>query len=272
MKKSFKRFSWLLVLLIPLLIVAGCGKSSSSSSSTKTVKVGIMGSDEKIWKPIQKKLKKEGINIKLVTFTDYNQPNAALTNHEIDINSFQHTYFMDQWNKAHKTHIVSIGKTVRAPLRLYSKKVKNVADIKKGDQITIPNDSTNEGRALHLLQSAGLIKVDSKVALPTPKNITQNKLNLKITAVDAAQTPRSLSDATGAVINNEFAAEAKLPNSETIYKEKLNKASIPYVNIIAANKSDKNNKTYKKIVKAYQSEATKKLIKKYFHGLSVPAW
>lgn len=270
MKKSFKRFSWLLVLLIPLLIVAGCGKSSSSSD--KTVKVGIMGSDEKIWKPIQKKLKLEGVNIKLVTFTDYNQPNAALTNHEIDINSFQHTYFMDQWNKAHKSDIVSIGKTVRAPLRLYSKKVKSVSDIKKGDQITIPNDSTNEGRALHLLQSAGLIKVDSKVALPTPKNITQNKLNLKITAVDAAQTPRSLTDAVGAVINNEFAAEAKLPNSETIYKEKLNKASIPYVNIIAANKSDKNNKTYKKIVKAYQSEATKKLIKKYFHGLSVPAW
>ncbi|WP_125763491.1 MetQ/NlpA family ABC transporter substrate-binding protein [Levilactobacillus mulengensis] len=269
MKKSFKHFSWLLLLLIPLLIVSGCGKSSSSN---KTVKVGIMGSDEKIWKPIQSKLKKQGINIKLVTFTDYNQPNAALTNHEIDLNSFQHTYFMDQWNKAHKTDIVSIGKTVRAPLRLYSKKVKSVSAIKKGDQITIPNDSTNEGRALHLLQSAGLIKVDSKVELPTPKNITQNKLNLKITAVDAAQTPRSLTDATGAVINNEFAAEAKLPNNETIFKEKINKASIPYINIIATNKSDKNNKTYKKIVKAYQTEATKKLLKKYYHGLTIPAW
>ncbi|MCI1553239.1 MAG: MetQ/NlpA family ABC transporter substrate-binding protein [Levilactobacillus sp.] len=268
MKKSFKHFSWLLLLLIPLLIVSGCGKSSSS----KTVKVGIMGSDEKIWKPIQKRLKKQGINIKLVTFTDYNQPNAALTNHEVDINSFQHTYFMQQWNKAHKTHIVSIGKTMRAPLRLYSKKVKSVSDIKKGDQITIPNDSTNEGRALHLLQSAGLIKVNNKLALPTPKNITENKLHLKITPVDAAQTPRSLSDAAGAVINNEFAAEAKLPNSETIYKEKLNKASIPYINIIATNKADKNNKTYKKIVKAYQSNETKKLIKKYYNGLSVPAW
>lgn len=263
--KQFKRFAWLFLLLI----VAGCGKSSSSD---KTVKIGIMGSDEKIWKPIKKKLAKQGINLKLVTFTDYNQPNAALTNHEIDLNAFQHTYFMNTWNKAHKTNIVSIGKTVRAPLRLYSKKVKSVADIKKGDQITIPNDSTNEGRALHLLQSAGLIKVNNKVKLPTPKNITQNKLNLKITAVDAAQTPRSLSDATAAIVNNEFAAEAKLPNKECIYKEKLNKASIPYINVIATNKVDKNNKTYKKIVKAYQSEATKKLIKKYYHGLSVPAW
>ncbi|KRN97716.1 ABC-type metal ion transport system, periplasmic component surface antigen [Levilactobacillus paucivorans] len=268
MKKSFKHFSWLLLLLVPLLIVSGCGKSSSN----KTIKVGIMGSDEKIWKPVQKKLKKEGVNIKLVTFTDYNQPNAALTNHEIALNSFQHTYFMDQWNKAHKSNIVSIGKTVRAPLRLYSKKVKSVADIKKGDQITIPNDSTNEGRALHLLQSAGLIKVNDSKALPTPKDITQNKLNLKITPVDAAQTPRSLTDAAGAVINNEFAAEAKLPNSETIYKEKINKASIPYINIIATNKADKNNKTYKKIVKAYQTEATKKLLKKYYHGLTIPAW
>ena len=266
--KQFKRFAWLFLLLIPLLIVAGCGKSSSN----KTVKVGIMGSDEKVWKPVKAKLAKEGINIKLVTFTDYNQPNAALTNHEIDLNSFQHTFFMNSWNKAHKTNIVSIGKTVRAPLRLYSKKVKNVADIKKGDQITIPNDSTNEGRALHLLQSAGLIKVNNKVELPTPKNITQNKLNLKITPVDAAQTPRSLSDATAAIVNNEFAAEAKLPDKECIYKEKLNKASIPYINIIATNKADKNNKTYKKIVKAYQSESTKKAIKKYYHGLSVPAW
>ncbi|WP_125580837.1 MetQ/NlpA family ABC transporter substrate-binding protein [Levilactobacillus cerevisiae] len=271
MKKSFKHFSWLLLLLIPLLIVSGCGKSSSSSSS-KTVKIGIMGSDEKIWQPIQRKLKKEGITLKLVTFTDYNQPNAALTNHEIDLNSFQHTYFMDQWNKAHKTNIVSIGKTVRAPLRLYSKKVKSVSAIKKGDQITIPNDSTNEGRALHLLQSAGLIKVNNKVALPTPKNITQNKLNLKITPVDAAQTPRSLTDATAAVINNEFASEAKLPNSETIYKEKINKASIPYINIIATNKADKNNKTYKKVVEAYQTAETKKLLKKYYHGLTIPAW
>lgn len=267
MKKSFKHFSWLLLLLIPLLIVSGCGKSSS-----KTVKVGIMGSDKKIWKPIQTKLKKEGINIKLVTFTDYNQPNAALTNHEIDLNSFQHTYFMNTWNKAHKTNIVSIGKTVRAPLRLYSKKVKNVSAIKKGDQITIPNDSTNEGRALHLLQSAGLIKVDNKVSLPTPKNITENKLKLKITPVDAAQTPRSLTDATAAIVNNEFASEAKLPDSECIYKEKLNKASIPYINIIATNKADKNNKTYKKIVKAYQTAETKKLLKKYYHGLSIPAW
>jgi len=114
--------------------------------------------------------------------------------------------------------------------------------------------------------------VDSKVELPTPKNITQNKLNLKITAVDAAQPPRSLPAATGAVINNEFAAEAKLPNNETIFKEKINKASIPYINIIATNKSDKNNKTYKKIVKAYQTEATKKLLKKYYHGLTIPAW
>ncbi|GEO66592.1 MetQ/NlpA family ABC transporter substrate-binding protein [Levilactobacillus spicheri] len=269
MKYSFKKFAWLFLLLIPLLIVAGCGKSASS---TKTVKVGIMGTDEKIWKPIKTKLAKQGINIKLVTFTDYNQPNAALTNHEVDLNSFQHTYFMNTWNKAHKTHIVAIANTYLAPLRLYSKKITKVSQIKKGDQITIPNDATNEGRALHLLESAGLIKVNDKVALPTPKNITQNKLNLKITPMDAAQTPRSLSDATAAVVNNEFAASAKLNAKKALFQEKVNKASKPYINIIAANKSDKNSATFKKIIKAYQTEATKKNIEKAYDGLSIPAW
>lgn len=267
MKTSFKRFAWLVLLLIPLLIVSGCGKSSQ-----KTIKVGIMGSDEKIWTPIKAKLAKEGVKIKLVSFTDYNQPNAALTSHEIDLNSFQNRYFMNTWNKAHKTHIVAIANTYLAPLRLYSKKITKVSQIKKGDQITIPNDATNEGRALHLLESAGLIKVNDKVALPTPKNITQNKLNLKITPMDAAQTPRSLSDATAAVVNNEFAASAKLNAKKALFQEKVNKASKPYINIIAANKSDKNSATFKKIIKAYQTEATKKNIEKAYDGLSIPAW
>ncbi|WP_143461418.1 MetQ/NlpA family ABC transporter substrate-binding protein [Levilactobacillus enshiensis] len=269
MKKSFKHISWLLLLLIPLLIVAGCGKSASKNT---TVKVGIMGSDEKIWKPIQKKLAKENITIKLTTFTDYNQPNSALSNHEIDMNSFQHTYFLDAWNKAHKSNLVGIANTYLAPLRLYSKKITKVSQIKKGDQITIPNDATNEGRALHLLESAGLIKVDPKVTLPTPKNITQNKLNLKITPLDAAQTPRSLSDATAAVINNEFAAGAKLDAKKALFQEKVNKASKPYINILAVNKSDKNKAVFKKIIKAYQTESTKKEIQKAYDGLSIPAW
>lgn len=268
MRKSFKRFAWLFLLLIPLLIVSGCGKSSSN----KTIKVGIMGSDEKIWKPIQTKLAKQGVKIKLVSFTDYNQPNAALTNHEIDLNSFQNRYFMNTWNKAHKTNIVAFADTYLAPLRLYSKKVTKVSQIKQGAQITIPNDATNEGRALHLLASADLIKVDKKVGLPTPKNITENKLHLKITPVDAAQTPRSLSDATAAVVNNEFAASAKLDAKKALFKEAVNQDSKPYINILATNKADKNNATFKKIAKAYQTAANKKNIAKVYDGLSIPAW
>lgn len=267
MKTSFKWFAWLVLLLIPLLIVSGCGKSSQ-----KTIKVGIMGSDEKIWTPIKAKLAKEGVKIKLVSFTDYNQPNAALTSHEIDLNSFQNRYFMNTWNKAHKTHIVAFADTYLAPLRLYSKKVTKLSQIKRGDQITIPNDATNEGRALHLLASAGLIKVDTKVGLPTPKDITANKLQLKITPVDAAQTPRSLSDATAAVVNNEFAASAKLDAKKALFKEAVNQDSRPYINILATNKADKNNATFKKIAKAYQTEANKKNIAKVYDGLSIPAW
>ncbi|PWG00143.1 MetQ/NlpA family ABC transporter substrate-binding protein [Levilactobacillus bambusae] len=269
MKKQVKKLLLGVLLLLPILIIAGCGKGSSAD---QTVKIGIMSTDKPIWEPIVKQVAKEGVTLKLITFTDYNQPNAALTNHELDLNSFQHTYFMDQWNKAHHTDIVSIGATYLAPSRLYSDKIKGIDDIKKNDEIVIPNDATNEGRALNLLQSAKLITLKKGVALPTPKNIKTNRLNLKITPLDAAQTPRSLKDVAAAVVPNDMAANANLPLSKVIFTEKINRSSKPYVNVIAANAKDKNKAAYKKVVKAYQSEANKKNIQKYYHGNAIPAW
>lgn len=255
---------------LAVLTLAACG--SKSATTTKTVKIGVVGTDDRIWNAIAKKAKKQNIKIKLVHFTDYNQPNAALKQGSIDLNAFQHYYFLDQWNKSNKGTIKAIGKTVIAPIRLYGGKgVTSIKGIKKGSQIVIPNDPTNEGRALTLLQTAGLITL-KKAALPIPNDITKNKLNLKIVPVDASQTARQLSSVSAAVINDSTAQDAKLDSKDAIYVEPVNKASKQWINIIAANKKDVNNKTYQKIVKLYQTEATKKLLKKYYGNEEIPAW
>ncbi|WP_056968894.1 MetQ/NlpA family ABC transporter substrate-binding protein [Lacticaseibacillus thailandensis] len=269
MKKKFVALT-ALVAALPVFLAA-CG-SSSSSTKTTTVKLGVIGSDADVWKPVAKRLKKQHINLKLVEFTDYNKPNQALQDGDIDLNAFQTVQFLNNWNKAHKTNIVSVGKTYIGPVRLYSQKVKKLSQLKKGAKVAIANDQTNEARALELLQQAGLIKLKGNVTFPTVRDITSNKLGLKITPVDAAQTARSLTSVDAAVVNNDIALNAKLKPSSAIYVEKITKASKPFVNVVASTKKNRNNKVYKKVVKAYQTQATKKVIKKVYNGSTEAAW
>lgn len=268
---KFKAILLLIVATFSLFALVGCGSSQASSNKEKTVKIGITGSDDKVLKAVAKKVKKEGINIKIVEFSDYSQPNAALDQGEIDLNAFQTVIFQNDWNKKHKTNIVSIGSTVIAPMALYSKKIKKVSQIKEGDKIAVANDATNEARGLTLLESSGLIKLDN-AKVPGLKDITENKLNLKITPLDAAQTAKSMDDVTASVVNSGVANDSKLDPKTAVYREKITAKSKPYVNIISANKKDKNNATYKKIVKAYQSKDIAKVIKDEFHGYEKPAW
>ncbi|MQS88854.1 MetQ/NlpA family ABC transporter substrate-binding protein [Companilactobacillus mishanensis] len=265
--KKLRGVLFIVIAAFSIFVLAGCG----SQSSEKTVKVGIMASDEPIWKPIQKKLKKQNIDLKLVTFNDYNQPNQALEQGELDINAFQHIYFLNNWNKAHNADLVPIGKTFIAPLRVYSTKISSIKDLKDGDKVTLPNDATNEGRALELLESAGLIELN-KASLPTVKDITKYNTKIKVTPLDAAQTAHSLDDATAAIVNNTIAADAKLPAKEDIYTEKITKKSKRWVNVIATTKKNKDNATYKKIVKAYQTESNAKNLKKIYKDTTLPAW
>nr|WP_057880973.1 MetQ/NlpA family ABC transporter substrate-binding protein [Companilactobacillus kimchiensis] len=260
----------LVVTTFSLFLLAGCGNKASASKDT-TVKIGITGSDDRVLNLVAKKVKKEGINLKIVEFSDYNQPNTALAQGEIDLNAFQTVTFQNDWNKKHKTNIVSIGSTVIAPMALYSKKITSVNQLKDGDKIAVPNDATNEGRALQLLESAGVIKLNS-AKIPNLKDITENKLNLKISALDAAQTAKSLDDVSASVVNSGVASDAKLDPKKAVYREKITAKSKPYVNIISANAKDKDKAAYKKIVKAYQSKDVAKEIKKEFGGYESPAW
>ncbi len=256
-----------MVALFGLILLAGCGNRHDGN----TVRVGINASDSPIWEVVKKKVKKEGINLKIVEFNDYNQPNMALAQGGLEMNAYQHTYFLDAWNKAHHTDLVPIGYSIIEPLAMYSHKVTKVSQIKKGSKITIPNDTSNEARALQLLESAGLIKLKNK-KLPSVKDVTSNPLKLKFVTLDAAQTARSLDDVTAAVVNGNVAADAKFNPKSAVYREKITKKSKPWINIIVADKKEKNNKNYKKVVKAYQSDETAKEIKKVYGGNAVTAW
>ncbi|WP_125702985.1 MetQ/NlpA family ABC transporter substrate-binding protein [Lacticaseibacillus daqingensis] len=266
--KLWKKLLLTAALVLPVIGLTACGQGNAE----KTVKVGIMSNDKEIWEDIQSRLKKDDINIKLVEFTDYNTPNQALQDGDVDLNSFQHHVFLDTWNKKHNTKIVDLGDTYIAPIRAYSNDLKSLKDLKTGDTVALPNDAANEPRALGVLVDAGLIKLnDSKT--PTVRDITENTLNLKFSELDPAQTARSLKDVAVAIVNNDIAAAAKLNPADSIAVEKINKTSEPYVNFIAARTAkDKDNKTYQKIVEAYQTDQTAKLLKKYYKGSAEPAW
>ncbi|TDM48424.1 MetQ/NlpA family ABC transporter substrate-binding protein [Macrococcoides goetzii] len=254
MKKLFVLFLSLIVVL------AACG----SKEDEKTVKIGVTGVDSKVWEVVKKEAEKDGIKIEFVEFQDYTAPNNALAEGEIDLNAFQHFAFLDQFKKDHKLKLSVVGTTVFAPLGAYSKKIKDIKDVKKGDTIAIPDDVTNQARALKLLEQAGLIKLSSDFGLfGGPDKIEENKLDLKIKPIDAQQTPRVLEDVAVSIINNGVAARAGLnPKDDPIYLEDAdNKDVSPYINVIAAKTEDKDNKTYKKIVELYHSDLAKEALK-----------
>lgn len=272
MKKWIKTFA---AIITPVSLGISALAPVTSAQAAEKVKLGLVGDDTRVWDNVKERLAKDGIELEYVKFTEYSQPNAALADGSIDLNAFQHQIFLDSYLQEHKDQeLVSIGNTVNAPLGVYSKKIKDIKDLKEGDTVAIPSDPTNGGRALRLLQTAGLIKVDeAKGYKPTVSDIKENKLNLKIQELDASQTARALDDVTASIINSGVAVDAGYtPSKDAIYLEPVDKSSKPYVNIIVARKKDAENATYKKIVEAYQTEDTKKVIEEVSKGSLLPAW
>ena len=247
-------------LIVAILVLSACGGNNG-----KKVTIGVASNDTKAWEKVKELAKKDDIDLQIKHFSDYNVPNKALSDGDIDLNAFQHFAFLDQYKKAHKdTNIEALSTTVLAPLGIYSDKVKNIKDIKKGAQVAIPNDVSNQARALKLLESAGLIKLKKNFGLNgTTKDIESNPKDLKIKAVDAQQTARALSDVDISVINNGVATKAgKDAKKDPIYLEKASSDAVkPYINVVAVNSKDKDNKTYKKIIELYHSKEAQKALK-----------
>ena len=216
-------------------------------------------------------LAKEGLNLKVKVFTDYVQPNVQVAEKRLDANFFQHQPYLDEFNKSKGTNLVSVAAVHLEPLGAYSSKYKKLDELKDGATVVIPNDATNGGRALLLLDKAGLIKLkDSKNILSTVKDITENPKNLKFRELEAATIPRVLTQVDLALINTNYALEAKLnPEKDALVIEG---SDSPYVNILVARPDDKDSEDMKKLVAALHTPEVKAFILEKYKGAILPAF
>ncbi|WP_395824210.1 MetQ/NlpA family ABC transporter substrate-binding protein [Collimonas sp.] len=264
----------LVLKTLPILLLASTIASAYAQDKTK-IKVGVsVGNAEQTFEVVKKVAARDGLEIQIITFSDYLQPNEALAAGDLDANAFQHKPFLDSQIKARGYKIVPVGLALTAPLGIYSKKYKNVDQLPAAASIGIQNDPSNGNRALLLLQKAGLIKLKPGVGEngvnATPLDVIENPKKLKLIELDAAQLPRSLDDLAAASINNDYAFKAGLSlQRDTIAVED---ARGPYANLIATRVEDKDKPWVKKLVKAYQSEEVRKFIETEFKGSLIPAF
>ncbi|MEX7639791.1 MetQ/NlpA family lipoprotein [Serratia marcescens] len=258
--------------LIGTLALAGCGQDEKNPNH---IKVGvIVGAEQQVAEVAQKVAKeKYGLDVELVTFNDYVLPNEALSKGDIDLNAFQHKPYLDQQIKDRGYKLVPVGITFVYPIAGYSKKIKSLDELKDGSQIALPNDPTNLGRSLLLLQKVGLIKLKDGVGLlPTVLDVTENSKNLKLVELEAPQLPRSLDDQqiALAVINTTYASQIGLtPAKDGLFVEDKDS---PYVNLLVAREDNKDAENVKKFVQAYQSDEVDAAANKIFNGGAVKGW
>lgn len=265
----------LLALVSLAVVAAGCGgddKKAASEDKKVTLKVGATAVPHaEILNDIKPALAKEGVDLQIVEFSDYVKPNLALNDKELDANFFQHEPYLDTFVSERKLALVSAGKVHIEPMGIYSKTIKNLQDIPNGAKIAIPNDPSNGGRALALLESAKLLKLKDGVGVKaTVGDITQNDKKLQIVEIEAALLPRSMDDTDLSVINSNFAMEAKLnPVKDSLFTEPKES---PYANIVAVRKGDESRPEIQKLMKALQSPEVKKFIEEKYKGAVVPAF
>ncbi|MFZ2296436.1 MAG: MetQ/NlpA family ABC transporter substrate-binding protein [Polaromonas sp.] len=260
----------LLQSALALALAASFG--TAALAQDKPIKIGVTaGPHAQIFDQVKKVAAKDGLQIQVIEFSDYVQPNAALAAGDLDANAYQHKPYLDAQVKDRGYKIVSVGYTVNFPMGLYSKKVKSLNELKEGARFGLPNDPTNGGRALLLLQDKGLIKLKEGAGLKaTPLDVVQNPKKLKFVELDAAQLPRSLDDLDASAVNTNFAISAGLnPVKDAIA---LEDAKGPYVNLIAVREADKSKPWVAKLLKAYHSEEIRKFIQTEFKGSVLPGF
>ena len=282
MKKSF-----IAVLGLTLALALGltaCSSGTSEESTTEDgktiVKVGVVGEYNAQWDTVNELLADDGIEVELVKFTDYAAPNRALNDGEIDLNAFQHKAFLANDVQQNGYEIEAIGDTIIAPLSIYNNKdkISSVEEIKDGDIIAIPSDLTNGGRALKLLEKAGLIECDpAKGYVPTKADITKYNVQIEILEAESATLANLLPDCTAALINGGNAFTAGLnPANDAIFTEDVNpetnEATPDLINVIAARSADVDNEVYKKVVDAYHTEEVRQTIEEAYQGAFICAW
>lgn len=275
MKKLVKKVS--VLALLAGLVAPATAFAEDKPFDGETVKVGVASDDEiEVWEFVAELAEKEGITLEVELFNDYVQPNVAVASGDLDLNAFQHVAYLEEWNKENDEDLQPIGYTYVSPLGAYSEKVSSLDELTEGAVVAIPNDPTNGGRALLLLEQAGVIEVDDAAGvLPTLKEITKNDKKLEFKELDAAQVAVSLPDVDAAIINTNYALDNDLSIEEDaifVDTEDLAKVNEVYKNVVVTRKDDVENELYKHIVELYQSEEVAEKITEITDGANVAAW
>ncbi|SEN58018.1 D-methionine transport system substrate-binding protein [Paracoccus alcaliphilus] len=245
---------------------------SAAAAMAQDIKVGVSpGEHGEIMEEVAKVAEPMGLNIQIIEFSDYVVPNQALADGDLEANSFQHRPYLENQMNDRGFDLVEIGTTITTPMGIYSDKIEDLAELPDGGRVGIPNDPTNGGRALLLLQDLGLIALAEGTGLvPTPLDVSENDKNLRFLELDAAQLPRSLADTDISIINTNYALAAGLsPRNDTIAMEE---ADSPYVNIIVVRQGDQDEDWAKKLVDAYHSDEVKAFIDEKYDGAVLTSW
>ena len=262
----------LMVLALTAFAVAGCGSDKKTGSTEKSIKIGATaGPHAQVVEAVAKEAKKQGLNVQIVEFSDYVTPDKALADGDLDLNSYQHAPFLANFSKQNNTKLIPIGKTILMRMGIYSDKIHDIKTVPDKAVVAIPNDPTNGGRGLVLLEKAGLLKLKAGVGFKaTVKDVIDNPKHLQFKELEAAQLPRSLSDVDLAVITMNYVMSAKLDvKKQGLFWEKDDEPLA--VMILAAREKDKENPDYEKIADLFHSEAVKQYITDTFKGTIVPA-
>ncbi len=242
-----------LALLLGACASPGAAGSGEAESSDEPVRIGVVGAGDPYWKTFEDAAAAEGIEIELVDFTEYTQPNPALSAGELDLNQFQHVIYLATYNEQSGEDLVPIGATAIYPLGLYSTQYDSVEEIPEGATVAVPNDESNQARGLLVLQSAGLIELKDGGSIFSTTADVLDSSKVKVEALDAAFTATSLPDVAASIVNNDFLEDAGLsPEDAIATDDPSDPNALPYVNIFAARAEDADNETYQKLVEIYQ--------------------
>ena len=283
-----KKILAIVLTLVIALSFAACGSGSTQPAATAapaaesseetaaepvTVRIGLTGAVyEPIWDVVKEKLAPEGINLEYVQFNNFSLPNNALNNGEIEINAFQHHAFFNNDTSSNGYDLTAIGDTYIVAMGIFSDKLTDLSELKDGDLVGVPNDVTNEGRALKLLESAGIIIIDPEAGnSPTINDITEYKVQVKFQEVDANLVPSILPDVAVAVVNGNYAADAGLKAADALYMEN-EYSDNSYYCLISVRSEDADNPIYQRIVEAYQCDEVIDVYNSQFAGLFTPTW
>ncbi|ALP89421.1 MetQ/NlpA family ABC transporter substrate-binding protein [Clostridium butyricum] len=276
-----KKKSILSVVLAGVLAIGliGCGGTGSNGSGAdskddKVIKIGVTPKPHKeIVDAAVPLLEKEGYKVEITEFNDYVQPNTAVEEGSLDVNFFQHTPYLNEQVQSRGLHLKSVAAIHLEPMGLYSKKITSLDELKDGSTIAVPNDPSNEARALKLLAANGLIKIKDG-ELVTPADITENPKNLQFSELEAAAVPRAVDDVDAAVINGNYAIEAGFdPTANAIVKEdKDSEVAKPYANIVVVKEGNENLEKIQALIKALTSDEVRDFINKEYNGAVIPVF